>query len=161
MFIATIEKRIAKLTNATRECSFNKPVETITGEMYQDASEIYTLRQAVVNLNGRQVSADLSFCPWMESRRYSVWGRLLDGTSFAEDFDTQDEAEQEYIVRASYVWSCMTFAASELGAELLNIGAKTHCLEQDAPITDADLAGWVPEKPMLPPASKPFGITRI
>lgn len=154
MFIATIERQIKAIMNKLIGHSFPEPVETITTAMRSDFN-IHTLREINVRMNGKTVGVCLNYCSCAASgQEYSVSGYNLDKNGhFAEFFPTQDEAEQEYIVRASYVHAAMNQAGRELGGELLNIGAKLHLLEEHPECADG-MHSWTGEVGLLPPDTR-------
>lgn len=143
MFTAYIEKRITRLVNKLIGFVFPEPVE-LAADMRNDLN-IHTLREINVRLNGKTVGTCLNYCSCAPiGQEYSVATYTLENNQpVVLFFATQDEAEQEYIARAAYVWSAMTQAGAELNDQLRALAGKLHCLEgQDA---------WVPEQPMLPP----------
>lgn len=143
MYAAYLERQITRLIDKLVGFAFPKPVE-LTTDMRHDMN-IHTLREVNVRLNGKTVGVCLNYCSWSGAGKYySVSAYVLESnTPIVLHFGTQDEAEQEYLARANYVWSAMTQAGAELNDELHALAGKLHLLEG----SDA----WVPEAPVTPP----------
>jgi hypothetical protein len=153
---AYFTRRINAYLKKRMPALFPQPVE-LTVEARNDLN-IHTLREVNVRVNGKTVGVCLNYCACAApGQEYSVSGYNLDEKGhFAEFFPTQDEAEAEYIVRASHVGQCLHAAMIGLDAEVHTLFHKINgngvVALDDTPITPEHLAAWIPEAPMTRPA---------
>lgn len=127
MFSDYLNRQISRLTDTLIGKSFPQPINTISVPMRHDL-DIHTLREFNVRMNGKTVGTCLNYCSSaMSGQEYCVATYMLDSNKpVVLHFPTQDEAEQEYIVRAAYVWACANQATHALAGELEALADKVR-----------------------------------